>query len=595
LPQPGDAPGIVLALAVGGAAFGLAAALPPSPLISDILIALVLGAVLLNTPLRRILGLKLPGHEREPDRYAGGLRFVGKWLLRLAIVLMGLRVQTSFFRGEELALIAGLLVAALPSAFCVAHAVGAWLGVRRPMTDLLAGGTMICGASAVNALAPVVGARREEQGVAIAAVFLFSVVALVTFRPIAYLVGLDSLHAGIWAGAAVNDLSSAIAVGKQMGEDGGLLAAAAKSARVLLLAPTLIAFAVARAHTPVVRGGLAKAVVAGVPRYLFGYVGMALFRAAWDRFAGGSAAWDAVLVVDRWAIDLLLVAVAAGVGLHLELGHLVGASLRAVAVSGAASVWMAAQALAMIAAAGRGSGAAAALVGVVGLAVALGLYRLSAGDRGVTVLERRLAAGLPLSLAEATQLLDAREAAGNDLDDALRRRLLVQLHPTIGELIPARESPLAHGDGSRWTTYWQGRSGWALVAICREPGSETPIHAHPHRLLAKTIEGAVEELQFTEDGGTAMLIGRRLLGHGELVETEGPGGVHLIRARGPRAAIDLQLRGPELGQPGRRLVIADPVDLATLPIGGRLAVRSETDDRPGHGGEGPSGGRWSFS
>ena len=28
--------------------------------------------------------------EREPDRYAAGLRFTGKWVLRLGIVLMGL-------------------------------------------------------------------------------------------------------------------------------------------------------------------------------------------------------------------------------------------------------------------------------------------------------------------------------------------------------------------------------------------------------------------------------------------------------------------------------------------------------------------------
>jgi len=41
------------------------------------------------------------------------------------------------------------------------------------MADLVAGGTMICGASAVNAVAPIAGARREEQGIAIATVFLW--------------------------------------------------------------------------------------------------------------------------------------------------------------------------------------------------------------------------------------------------------------------------------------------------------------------------------------------------------------------------------------------------------------------------------------
>src|SRR3989442_1655996 len=82
-------------------------------------------------------------------------------------------------------------------------------------------------------------ARRDEQGVATAAVFLFSVVALLAFHPIAQAIGLDSVHAGLWSGLAVNDLSSAIAVGTQMGGDGGVMAAASKSARVLMLAPML--------------------------------------------------------------------------------------------------------------------------------------------------------------------------------------------------------------------------------------------------------------------------------------------------------------------------------------------------------------------
>src|SRR5262249_28284225 len=102
LPQPGDGPGIVLAFAVAGAALALTAALPPSPLPSGILVALVLGALVLNTPIRRVIGPALPGVEREPDRYAGGLRYVGKWVLRLAIVVMGLKVQTSFFGAAEL-------------------------------------------------------------------------------------------------------------------------------------------------------------------------------------------------------------------------------------------------------------------------------------------------------------------------------------------------------------------------------------------------------------------------------------------------------------------------------------------------------------
>ena len=41
---------------------------------------------------------ELPGEEREPDVYAPGVRFCGKWVLRAAIVAMGLKVQTCVLR-----------------------------------------------------------------------------------------------------------------------------------------------------------------------------------------------------------------------------------------------------------------------------------------------------------------------------------------------------------------------------------------------------------------------------------------------------------------------------------------------------------------
>ncbi len=89
LPARSDLPGLGLAAVVGGGALGLARVLPRSPFVSDILLALVIGALILNTPIGRAIGLVLPGPDREPDRYASGLRYTGKWVLRLGIILMG--------------------------------------------------------------------------------------------------------------------------------------------------------------------------------------------------------------------------------------------------------------------------------------------------------------------------------------------------------------------------------------------------------------------------------------------------------------------------------------------------------------------------
>src|SRR6185503_14225839 len=181
----------------------------------------------------------------------------------------------------------------------------------------------------------------------------------------------------------------------------------------------------------------------------------------------------------------------AGIGLHLGLRGLIRQSPRALLVGGGTSLWMAGLTLGMIVAIARGAPSAAALIGVVALAASwLGYRTATRQEISRRRLTGRFETGAPLSLAEATQLLDARELDGQ-LDDGFLRRLLVQTHPSIGELIPIRESPLPHGEGCRWRTYWQGKSGWALVALCRDPGASTPIHAHPHRLLGKAIEGVL--------------------------------------------------------------------------------------------------------
>ncbi len=592
LPSRGDLPGLALALAIGLAALAISHGLPPSPLVSDVLLALVLGAILVNVgPLRRALRLAAPADAQASDPYRDGLVFTGKWLLRLAIVLMGLKLQTNLFGASELLLIAMVAGASVPSAFLVAHAVAAPLGVRRPLADLLAGGTMICGASAVNALAPVVGARREEQGVAIGAVFLFSVVALVLFHPVATLVGLDAGHAGLWSGLAVNDLSSAVAVGQQMGESGGVMAAAAKSSRILLMGPMLVVFALLRRR--VAPGAdVGRRVIDHLPGFLLGYVALAIARAVIDRFAGPSRAVAAILATDRIAVDVLMATVTASIGLHLQARRLLASGWRALAVGGAAAACMASLTLAMVTLATRGATVSAAALGATCLAVSALAYRAKAGPRAEDrLLHERFARGELLTVAETTRLLDRLDHEGA-LDDTALRRAIRLLSPSIGELIPIRASPLPHGVGCRWATFWEGASGWALVAVCRDPGSSTPIHAHPHRLLGKSIEGATEELRFEDAGdGRLRLVERRALAHGDVVETDGLATPHLVRAVGDHHTIDLQLRGPESGAPGRRYRATAPMDLDTLAIGALVPTCTEIDDRPGHAGDGARTGR----
>jgi uncharacterized membrane protein YadS len=606
LPSRADLPGLALAVGIGLVAIGAVRVLPPSPLVSDVLIALALGALVLNTPLARIVRLGPVGKEREPDVYASGLRFTGKWVLRLSIIVMGMKVQTSFFGKTELATIVVVAAASVPSAFFIAHVFGALLRVRRPLVDLLAGGTMICGASAVNAIAPACRAHREEQGVAIAVVFLFSVTAMLSFRTIAFALGLDASFAGLWSGLAVNDLASAIAVGAQMGESGGVMAAASKSARILLLAPVLVGIALARREPTGSGAGkktpsqkMRKSILDALPGFILGYVALAIVRLAGDRVFGDGSSWRAFVAGNRLAVDVMMAAVAAGIGLHLSLRTIIKSSLRAVGVGAGASLWMAGLTVSMITLVARGSLGAAIALGALALGGSFALYRALAGKEArVRVIERRFESGELVTLEEATVLLDEREKSGGPLAEPFLRRLLDQLSPSIGELIPARTSPLGHGEGCRWLTYWEGSSGWALVAVVREPGSTTPIHAHPHRMLGKAIEGRLEELRFRQVEGednralAVELVSRNVLRHEELVEADGLASLHVVRAVGDGPAIDIQLRGPEVGLPGRLVRPRERfLDVLSLDVGTRFDTIEEIDSRPGQSGEGAAAGR----
>lgn len=374
LPGRSDAAGLSLAASLGITSLATISALPPSPYISDILVALILGALVVNSPLRRVLGLNLPSVDSTPDVYAPGLRFCGKWLLRLGIIAMGFKVQTSFFGSVEVALIAGVCVFTLPSAFFVAQTLGLLAGIRQPLTDLLAGGTMICGASAVNAIAPITGSRSHEQGIAIAVMFLFSVVALAFFRPIAIWAGLEPAFAGIWSGLAVNDLSSAIAVGSQMGGTGDVMATAAKSARILMLGPTLILFSVLRRSSSTTK---AQAKLREhLPQFVIGYLLMALLRGAGDSLFHDQTFWSALIAFDKYIVNFVMSTVAASIGLHLAVRMLFTTSTPAIAVGAGASLTIAGVSLAMITLASRGMYAAAGITGATSLLGSFLAYRV---------------------------------------------------------------------------------------------------------------------------------------------------------------------------------------------------------------------------
>lgn len=226
------APGIAVALAVAllGEALHLAQ-VRAGHLILD---ALVL-AILLGMAIRSVRAL--------PDSWAPGIAFSAKTLLEIAIVLLGASVD---FR--EVARGGPLLVVGIGFAVAATLVVGTWIGRRAGLEPkhalLVAFGNAICGNSAIAALAPVIGARREHVASAIAFTAVLGVAVVVGLPFLVPVAHLSNYQYGVVAGLTVYAVPQVLAAAFPVSALSGQVGTLVKLVRVLFLGPVLVAFSV---------------------------------------------------------------------------------------------------------------------------------------------------------------------------------------------------------------------------------------------------------------------------------------------------------------------------------------------------------------
>jgi uncharacterized membrane protein YadS len=577
LPSRRDLPGLGLAAGLAVIALWLnAAVFPGSPWVSPVVVAIGLGALVLNSPVAAWIGLAVE-RGREGDTYERGLRFTGKWVLRLAIILMGLKASTDLIEPHLLARVLLILVVTLPTTFFVAHAVAGRLGLRREMADLVAIGTMVCGASAINALAPTVFARRRDQGLAVTAIFLFSVVALMTLLPIGTALGLDTESAGLWAGLAVNDLSSSVAVGGQFGEDQSIIAAMGKTVRIVLLGPLLIVFSQLRRRAPA-EDSLRLRLAAHLPMFVVGYLLLFGVRAAGDRiFAADVTVWPALLALNDDVVSFGIATVCASIGLQIHVRTLVDVGWRAAVTAGAAWVTIAGLSLGLLATGAAGITVSSVVGGLIALGLGFAAFRRWGPTPGS--LHARLDGGEPLTLLETVEMFDMLDREG-PVSTSLARRVLERVQPAIGELVSLRESPIRGGINYRRLTYWRSaKHGSSLVGILWTPGTMAHIHSHDYSGVGRRIEGMVEMVEFSRAGSNRLTVsGRSQVGPSELTEFSENETIHVVRNLGDYDAIDLHFCGPRGAARALRYNAREAY--TTLVVGQELAMDVVEDHLP---------------
>lgn len=168
-----------------------------------------------------------------------GVKFTMKRILRLAVILLGLRLSLA----EVMAIgPKGLIIvsASTVSTFYFTCWLGRQLQVGRRLAQLIAAGTSICGASAVVATNAVVDGSEEDMAYAISTITGFGTVAMLTYPVISNLLALTPAAFGLWSGASVHEVAQVIATAFQAGPVSGEIATVTKLSRVLLIIPIML-------------------------------------------------------------------------------------------------------------------------------------------------------------------------------------------------------------------------------------------------------------------------------------------------------------------------------------------------------------------
>lgn len=336
-------PGILLCLAVTAAAFGLEAG-ERTATGKAWLEALVL-AILIGTTVR-IIWTPAP-------KWHAGIAFSAKYLLEIAVVLLGASVSAGTIVAAGPALLLGI-TGVVASAILLSFGIGRLLKLPTRMALLIACGNSICGNSAIAAVAPVIGADNDDIAASIAFTAVLGVIVVLGLPLMGIALGMSGIAFGALAGLTVYAVPQVIAAASPLGAAAVQMGTLVKLVRVLMLGPVCIVLSLVAPRLPPqvypegevvagpaaqVRPGLAHL----IPWFIIGFMALVACRSK------GLVPTAAIAPIGQGATLLTVVSMAA-LGLGVDVRTVVQAGGRVTAAVVLSLLGLGAISLALLAA-----------------------------------------------------------------------------------------------------------------------------------------------------------------------------------------------------------------------------------------------------
>ncbi len=279
-----------------------------------------------------ILGIALGALLSLPVSLKPGLTFTIKKVLRLGIILLGIRL-TVFDVFQLGAFGVPIVAICILGALLITTWINRLLKLPERLGTLIAVGTSICGVTAIVATSPAIDADEEESAYAVAVITAFGLFATLAYPYLANAIFLgDAMRSGLFLGTSVHETAQVVGAAKIYADifsqtlalDVATVTKLVRNVFMALVIP-LMAYYYARKNQEGEFGGQRTSIVKLFPMFILGFIGMAALRSIGDAGlnAGASAfglwsgeTWGNVIDSTKTWAERFLVAALAGVGLN---------------------------------------------------------------------------------------------------------------------------------------------------------------------------------------------------------------------------------------------------------------------------------------
>ena len=197
--------------------------------IGSVTIAILIGIFISNTFLNKI------------DLFKAGISFSEKYILSLAIILLGLSLDFNVIKSipiNSIIFIPFLVITSL----LICYFFGLIFGLSKSLSILIGIGNGICGSSAIAGASKIIDADEDEIGLSITIINAIGALSIfvLPYILIFFFTSLSDENFGFIIGSTIQAVGQVTAAGFIINDNVGEYATLIKMIRILMLGPTLL-------------------------------------------------------------------------------------------------------------------------------------------------------------------------------------------------------------------------------------------------------------------------------------------------------------------------------------------------------------------